>query len=1244
MDLGSVLPPKIVNFEANDKTSGLLMTMGEFFNFKAKDRKLNKQEGDDYFMHQRIVRQYMVYNDHLLVVHDAGTGKTRTTLGFLHELVNGPLKGIYKRVVIATPSELLHENWKNNPEVSLFSGKIAIEYTTHSRLSRFNPENYPGTFFVMDEAHMATGDTIDISFDRLDKENLRNIRESRSKDDIYRGIWNILHNSPLHKVLLLTATPMQNSQGDFYSLINLILPLEDQITSYGEKFTNERLLTMLSGRVSYVRSAEEGVDVQYGLSPNMLQSLNVSRLLNGVGKFHLGYLFDIQLGKTYPIPGCKNDPHSHLMIEIRTQEKVECGMIIDLTTLETVWSDAEGVNLVVQSGPEGPVVQFNSIDLPSSTPLSDLDFVFSLPSTLNNKIYPKENHSVDVVETFLSASQSLMFTSRLDEIKNKPLEEKGLSISNNQLVVIDDPIQGLTPDTMYHISNLYSTVILVFLLSLPKEAREGHIKPIWREFIGDETLETGKNILFSEYVESNVGGIEKIGQLVSRIGYSPFKFSDVHKMDLVSYGKAPRFILNPTPREIELFNHPENWDGSYIQISLYSSQGAKGVSYFDVRHIHLIPHWSPSENTQALYRGIRAKSHDNLRSRIPAGEPLEVRVYKHVSTPLLSLCTYNNQWVIEGVKVSPDLRYFGEAEDQEIYIPTSQLPTTLPEMIQYETKLNEYTRALAKEASETATLTDPFIDFQFTIHGFSMQYVPNPTNHPNTDISGSNLKLPPRDGFPSEINETFYSPISYKLTLATRKDIEIARIRLLYKQAAMDCDLNKSRNVLPGGLDNTEWCEYVSCDYECLPGIRGLEIVIDTIDPTTGEDVRWERDPWAPLTQARLATGDVYSGLTESLKTRLLQYTVETISSNPLGYVQLYRLVLGLKDKFGTLVSEPQYLSFLSNLIYSNESSRYITDKYKNFCTLKTQGSIVYICPLYVSERKLYFTPEGQVASRFLHGSTQRLFSNQGSWSNISSPPPGLSSLKQEYDTFIQSSPPGEEIDGVFRLAGDFEKFVRIIEGSYLTSLERGIPNVISQRFSKYFMTTTLDRIDKILDSRGNLIVPAVSPWKLPNKDRVTVHYHLLYHMHPSLGEVRKTLSENTPIRMLISTDFELGFMETTPVEQKILYGIAEETDKARLLQLSDRSKSEGKEGIIGIIDDKKFIDPVGKDKLEYFKIYVPPSGKPSVKHPQGKVCSSYTDADLKAILSTFGLEAKTGKLETCKALYEKFWSENLVS
>lgn len=1237
MDLGSILPPKLPNFEAFDKASGQLITMAEFYPYRAEDRNLRKIEGDDYFTHQRIVRQYMVYNDHLLVIHDAGTGKTRTTLGFLHEIAKGPLRGIYKRVVIATPSELLHENWKNNPEMIEFGEKLTIEYTTHSRLSRLNPESYPSTFFVLDEAHQATGDMIDVSFNRvLDGNTLRNISESRSKDDIYRGIWNILHVSNLHKVVVLTATPMQNSKEDFYSLLNLILPVDDQIMSY-EEIPEERMLNLMAGRVSYVRSADEGIDIEYGLSDSMERSLAVSRLLAGVGKIFLGYIYNLELGKTYSIPGGEQ---RYVLVEFMRGDALETSVIIDTRSQTVIWTEGDRGEEIMSTSLGNSsgrlTISFERLDLGN---ISEVDAVFSVSTTRNSKLNPSR---VDIVETLMSASQTLYFSSRLDEIRNKPLEEKGLSISNNQLIVFEDPIGGLLPVNLYHISNLFSTIIMIFLLTLPLESREGYIKDSWREFIADEVLEPGKNILFSEYVEASVGGIQKLGALLSRIGYSPFKVVE-GKNTIEAYGKAPRYILNPTPREIDFFNDPENWDGSYIQLSLYSSQGAKGVSYKDVRHIHLIPHWSPAENTQALSRGIRAKSHDVIRSKIGTNEPFEVRIYKHVSTPMPSLITYNNQWVSMGVRIpGTGIRYFGETDDQDAYIPTSKFPGTMEEVIAYENRLNDYTRVLAKEISDG---TDTFVDFQFTINGFALEYVPNPTTHPNITILGNNLKLPKTDGYPEETSETFYSPIAYKLTVASRKDIEIAKLRLLYKQAAMDCDLNKRRNVLPPSLDGTEWCEYTTCSYECLPGMRGLEIVIDTIDPQTGTDVRWNRDPWAPLSSSRVSTSDVYTFLTEDMKEKLLKMTVDEINSKSSGYIQFFSLVEAVKKRFEGRVSEQQYLSFLSELVYSNTTSPLIRDLYRNTCTLKTQGSILYLCPPYESERKIYITREGQVASRFMHGSSKRLFSNQGSWEGISNNPPSGDALRLIYTEFMTGGRPTREVEECFDLvvSRGFEEFVRVIEGAHIEFIATGIRNVISDRFSKFFLTTTLDKIDKILDANGNYVVPRVSPWKIENKDSVVVHFHLLYHMHPFFGKVKKPISENTPIKILLENETSLGFFGTTQVEQQILYEIAEEEDKRQLFELSDKSRQDGKGGIIGIFDEKKFIDPVSRQRLEYFKIYVPLVGKTSPKHPQGKVCTSYTDEELKRIAGLFLIETGKNKLENCRLIYQTMTNERRI-
>lgn len=1248
MDLGSVLPPKIPPMEGMDKTSGLLMTMGEFYGFKATSRELEKPEDDDYFTHQRIVRQYMVYNDHLLVIHDAGTGKTRTTLGFLHEIVNGPLRGIYKNVIIATPSELLHKNWENNPEIEMFSDKLNIKYTTHGLLSRLNPDEYPGTFFVIDEAHVATGDTLDISFDRQSSK-LRNIEESRDKDAVYMGIWNILHNSPLHKVLLLTATPMQNSVEDFYSLVNLILPVDEQITSYDSPPTEEEMLTLLAGRVSYVRSAEEGVDISYGLSKNMNRSLSISRLLSGVGKINLGYLFNVVLGKKYYIPGVYSFPTKHVMIElINTNRELEAYVIIDLDSRSIVMKDVgeDDNNFVIQISSDDDngrlyTVTFDRISLPSGTPVEEIDFVFSIPTTANSQVIAGPAQKVDIVETILSSSQTLYFASRVDEIRNKPLEEKGLSIANNQLIIIDDPVSGFTPEHLYHVSNLFGTIVSILLLTLSPEARTGNIKAPWIEFIGDEVVETGKNILFSEYVESSVGGIRKIGDTLNKIGYTEFSYNSSYE-NITKYGKAPRYIVNPSPREIDLFNSPDNWDGSYIQVSLYSSQGAKGVSYKDIRHIHLLPHWSPAENTQALYRGIRAKSHDVLKSRLPENETLEVRVYKHVSTPMPSLVTENNQWLLSGVTVN-NVRYFGEDADQDIYIPP-EFPDTLDRVIRYENTLNDYSRVIAKELSATSTSTDYFTDFQFTINGFGMQFVPNPSEHPETEITGKSLRLPPRPEYANEINVTFYSPMAYKLIIASRKDKEIASMRLIYKQAAMDCDLNRRRNILSSKMDNTEWCDYQACSYECLPSSRGLEIVIDSIDPNTGNDVRWDR-PWAPITTVRDTTGDVYPPLSGTLKNQLLEFTIELINRSSQGYVSIYSLLLAVREKFGTRVSERNYLSFLSRVIFSEPTSDKIRDRFNNRCVLKTQGIMVYLCPLYDSERKIYVNKEGTGASRYVHGSIKRVFSNQGSWEDLTGRPPSYIALKREYELFMEKATPGREIEECFSLARRFEEFVRVIEGAFITTLENdGRGNVIYDRFSKYFMETTLDKIDKQLDREGNYVTPAISPWKYSNKQNVRVYFHLLYHMHPNFSKVKKPLSENSPIKIMIDVDKDLGFIGTTDIEQRILYAIAEESDKRRLFGLTDLSRDKTKNGIIGILDDKKFIDPAGKLKLEYFKIFDPSVTKESPKHPQGKVCTSYSDSELRKFGELFGVDTVNSKLENCRILYNAFKDQMLVS
>jgi hypothetical protein len=133
---------------------------------------------------------------------------------------------------------------------------------------------------------------------------------------------------------------MQNSREDFYSLINLVLPPDEQIMTY-EEIPDDRMLSLMSGRVSYVRSAEEGVDIMYGMSELMGRSISYSRMLSGVGKINLGYIFNVELGKAYRVPGVRptSTPHRYMMIEMMKSGRQENYVVVDLEERQVVIRD-----------------------------------------------------------------------------------------------------------------------------------------------------------------------------------------------------------------------------------------------------------------------------------------------------------------------------------------------------------------------------------------------------------------------------------------------------------------------------------------------------------------------------------------------------------------------------------------------------------------------------------------------------------------------------------------------------------------------------------------------------------------------------------------------------------------------------------------------------------------------------------------------------------------------------------------
>lgn len=68
-----------------------------------------------------------------------------------------------------------------------------------------------------------------------------------------------------------------------------------------------------------------------------------------------------------------------------------------------------------------------------------------------------------------------------------------------------------------------------------------------------------------------------------------------------------------------------------------------------------------------------------------------------------------------------------------------------------------------------------------------------------------------------ETNTSTIDTLLYKRS--EQKDVLIQRVMRYIKQSAVDCMLNRQRNILPSSLDGTPLCDYQACDYECVGNV-----------------------------------------------------------------------------------------------------------------------------------------------------------------------------------------------------------------------------------------------------------------------------------------------------------------------------------------------------------------------------------------------------------------------------------------
>lgn len=235
-------------------------------------------------MIQRFLSPYTQY-DELLVYHEMGTGKTCVAFAVSEFVKTVSVDKVAHIIVLAKGQDSLEnlatmlvsscastysldsgpeENERRKRYRTFHRRLVQDAYSFHTFLT-FAKElsllgddaiitRYSNSVIILDEVHDVKGDGAEFSL-------------------VYAQFWRLFHLTRNRKILLLSGTPMTDSVSELSEVMNLILPVDDQLPK-GREFMREYFRALsdgtftftspaaeaelgktLSGRVSYLRAA-----------------------------------------------------------------------------------------------------------------------------------------------------------------------------------------------------------------------------------------------------------------------------------------------------------------------------------------------------------------------------------------------------------------------------------------------------------------------------------------------------------------------------------------------------------------------------------------------------------------------------------------------------------------------------------------------------------------------------------------------------------------------------------------------------------------------------------------------------------------------------------------------------------------------------------------------------------------------------------------------------------------------------
>ena len=531
----------------------------EFYNEKLEQIEEIPKVAGQLLRNQKIMARYMSSRtpyDNILIVNEMGTGKTCLTIGIIEQIKrenNG-----FKKAVILARGEGIINNFKNEIVFRCTSGQYIPEnydsitdlegthrmnklldqfyefktFVTFAKMVEktkrdFILESYNNSIIVIDEVH-----------------NLR-LQDKEEGINVYRNIWNFLHMIKNCKIVLLSGTPMKDSPEEITSIMNLIIPADQNLPT-GQEFIN-----------SYMN-----IDQNTG---TMKLKKTMIPELKKVFKGKISYLLAMK---------------SQIPMEYK-------GTIIENQLKEfKVEPD--------QMSPFQSEAYSKAYDLDVN---SDKKGIYSNSRQATLFVFPDGTYGEPGFNKYVN-------------IRKDPKTKKLSFGLKDSLKTIFRGTEENKLETLYRFSSKYAISIGNIL-----EARK----------------ENKSVFVYCEFVQGS--GAILFASLLEQFGYTQATGSEGNNQFSPRYAIITNTTatLSKMKKIITRFNKADNATGKVINVIIGSKVISEGFSLFNVQVVNILtPHWNYSEISQAIARGYRLGSHNNLSQM---GIQPSFSIYQRVSIP-----------------------------------------------------------------------------------------------------------------------------------------------------------------------------------------------------------------------------------------------------------------------------------------------------------------------------------------------------------------------------------------------------------------------------------------------------------------------------------------------------------------------------------------------------------------------------------------------------------------------------------